>query len=711
VIELELLQPELYATSRLGERALYEQDIYGSAWWDDITISQVPQVWLDSEHPGNIFRHGEPVRLITIVNDRLTDDLLAQISVRNARGREIYQRTGTPDIRRGEDDGDGRKRMVLELPPVGSGWYEVSLAMSSAGQPLGAQTLHFVVLPDDGAIVRPDGRFGFVATDLPFAAWEELPRVLPLLSVGRVKLAVWNTDADVEQSDGPTFDRLLSRLAALGITPTACLIAPPPQIADKLNGRGWPGLLRLPSEDWQPQLAFLVSRHANHLDRWQLGADGSAAFVTNPAMREVYRQIYQQFQRLMDRPDLAMPWPAWYELSGQTPATIALDVPASILPSELPIYVADLRGRTDHNLSLTLELLDRQRYGANEQVKDLAQRVIYALTAGAGRIDLPLPLSAASGGSQTGTDPQELLLIMRTLIGTLSGAQYKGTVSISEGVEAFLFDRDGQGILALWDRADHGKPRELAINLGERPVSIDLWGNITPLPRPSGEQRGRVTLPIGPMPIFLVDIDGPQVQVRASVAIDRPLLESSFREHRRRIRFTNCYERAIGGTLHLSGPAGWTFNPPTFNFNLNPRETFDREVTIQFPYNSFAGPKTLQCDFYIASEKNPAFTVPITLKLGLSEVGMQTMAVRDAGGVFVQQTITNYGDAPINYTAFAMFPNQARQERLITNLAAGASTIRRYRFNNVANVKDARVRVGLKELEGTRILNDEVEVQ
>jgi len=50
-----------------------------------------------------------------------------------------------------------------------------------------------------------------------------------------------------------------------------------------------------------------------------------------------------------------------------------------------------------------------------------------------------------------------LLLVLRTLITTLDGAICRGRIPIADGVEAFLFDRDGQGIVVLWDRG--GRPR------------------------------------------------------------------------------------------------------------------------------------------------------------------------------------------------------------------------------------------------------------
>jgi hypothetical protein len=48
---------------------------------------------------------------------------------------------------------------------------------------------------------------------------------------------------------------------------------------------------------------------------------------------------------------------------------------------------------------------------------------------------------------------------------------------------------------------------------------------------------------------------------------------------------------------------------------------------------------------------------------------------------------------------------------LVTNLAAGKTTIKKYRFTRVKFTEGAKVRSGLKELVGTRILNDEVAIQ
>jgi len=90
---------------------------------------------------------------------------------------------------------------------------------------------------------------------------------------------------------------------------------------------------------------------------------------------------------------------------------------------------------------------------------------------------------------------------------------------------------------------------------------------------------------------------------------------------------------------------------------------------------------------------------------------MRTLALRDKDDLVVQQMISNYGERPINYTAFVVYPGQPRQERLVTQLDPGRTIIKLYRFPSVHFIPNAKVRSGLREVEGTRILNDEVAVQ
>ncbi len=143
--------------------------------------------------------------------------------------------------------------------------------------------------------------------------------------------------------------------------------------------------------------------------------------------------------------------------------------------------------------------------------------------------------------------------------------------------------------MVLWSRGGQTISKQLALNLGDRPLRVDLWGNVSPLIQGEGKDADTVRLDVGPMPMLLVDIDGVTAQLRASVGFDQPLLESSFEAHSRHLHFVNPGKTTIGGSFKLAGPNGWTLTPSVFSFTLNPGETFDREVSVEFPYNSYAG--------------------------------------------------------------------------------------------------------------------------
>ena len=708
-VELELLQPERYETTPLYEGALWPQDIHGSAWFDDVSVAQVPDATISSDTTANIFRLGEPVRLGVSINDLFTDDLQMRLIIVDATGRMIYQHSGAVDTNAVQGAPTAKQHLNIALPSLPPGWDQADLQLTSRGRDLGEHKAALIQLGDTADPMVPDQRFGVVATDLNGNQLEQLPKILPLLAAGRVKIAVWSSREDLEDSDPSGFDALLEQLKSEGITPTGCLLDVPPSIAKKIGAASWLRLQTASPDAWKPQFAYMISRHINQLDHWQFGADGDDEFVSDARMRQVYQLLFDEFSSLVHNPDLAMPWPSWYDLGTQMPATVALSVPPQVLPEHIPLYAQDFQNKSAGprpNLSVTIQPLE-ESYSRRVRLRDLAQRVIYAVAGGINRIDLPLPFSVVGEGDSVQVEPSEMFIVDRTLMRTLNGAMFKGRAPIADGVDALLFDKNGQGILAVWSRGAEPAGRPITLNLGPQPLKVDLWGGVTPLPR-VGDQ---VTVNVGPMPFFLVGLDDVTAQIRASVAFDKPLLESSFQSHERRLSFVNPSANALTGTLRLRPPPGWTVTPMSFQFSVAPGQTFDRPMTIEFPYNSFAGPKTVTAEFTLDGDEPTVFSVPLTLTLGLSDIGMRSLALRDGNDLVVQQMVTNYGDAPIDYTAFAAYPGLTRQERLIGGLPAGRTTIKIYRFKDVKFIPGAFVRCGIRQMEGTRVLNNEVAIQ
>ena len=69
------------------------------------------------------------------VDDTFTDDLAAQLVVRDAAGKTVYQRSGALGLAAAEEAAPGRDAgWRLDLPALPAGWYEAALVMSSGAQ-------------------------------------------------------------------------------------------------------------------------------------------------------------------------------------------------------------------------------------------------------------------------------------------------------------------------------------------------------------------------------------------------------------------------------------------------------------------------------------------------------------------------------------------------------------------------------------------------
>ena len=700
VIELALLQPNFWQPVPAGETAVYEQDITGQCWFDDLTVTQVPQVSVTTAAVGNMFGRSEPVVLDLRVNDRLTHDLAGRLELRDADGRLVHQQSGDFDLR---PEG-GNQQARLPLPTLPAGWYRATVAFESGGVEVGRQSVSLVQLPDDASALAPDVRFGAIATDLPASAWDELPRLLPMLGVSQVKLAVWDKAGEFERLDRNDFNRLLDRLAERQVHATACLIAPPPEVA----GRGPADLAKLvtvPADVWQPKLALMMSRYAGHVDRWQFGDDARATeFAADAKLRSAYAPVLATANSLFSPADLAMPWPVYADPPSPAPAALALDVPPDVLPEHLPLYVNDAVAHGNDRLSLTLHPLTAKAYGRATQVRDFAQRIAFAAASGAKRIDLPLPFVARTEPDAVGREPLDTLLVQRTLLTALAGATYQGRMPLGDDVDALLFDRDGDGVLVAWTKSPQATPTTMNVMLGASPRTVDLNGNVSPVLRPRS-QDGTTEVTVGPTPSLVIGVDGLLARLRSSFAFDNPMLESSHKPHVRRLRFKNPYSTTLSGRLKLAGPAGWTLTPQSPAFTLAAGEAYDGVVTIDAPYSSLSGKKPI--DVAVELDGGANFRVPLGLRLGLGDLGVDASAFRDGSDIIVQQIITNYAATPADYTAFAVYPGAARQERLVRNLLPGQTVIKRYRFTN-ADEGAKRLRTGVRESQGTRSLNDEI---
>ncbi|MGC4033028.1 MAG: hypothetical protein QM754_15090 [Tepidisphaeraceae bacterium] len=357
VIELGLLQGTQLRPIN-AESDIEEQDITGQAWFDELTVAQVPQIDLDTTAAGNVFRRADSPVLLVAVNDRLTEDLVGRLVVRDIDGTVAYQRSGDIGLHR-----DGAASTArIDVPPLPAGWYRATITFEGNGKEVGRQSVAFVQLPDDSPQLQADDRLGLIATGLPASKWMALPKVVPLLGASRVKLPVWSPG--VQNS---AFESIVEGLRQANISTTACMLNPPGEQGKTVP---WAKLPVIKNDDWQPALSATVSRMMERVDRWQFGNDADAAQLTvDRATQRAFAAARAPVATLLGRDGLAMPWPVYADLTPAASAVPAMFVPTDVLPSHLPLYLTDPKTA---DASLTLEFLEANQYGRATQVRDLA---------------------------------------------------------------------------------------------------------------------------------------------------------------------------------------------------------------------------------------------------------------------------------------------------------------------------------------------------
>lgn len=382
----------------LGKFSLYQQDIRGAAWFDDIVVFQLPRVHVDvhkqenAATPNGMFGSDERVTLDLLVSDladRPADavrdaPLTVRLRVTDASGvvfaNEQWHASTTPEKAWTEH---------FSHAPLPAGLYTATMEVLDTGDATHAPALtaqrqaQFLCLPQQRtATTVPEFGIGATAWSGNPETWKDLPLLLRQLGTGTIQLPAWRremSDDAVARRD-PPFDALVAALRRMNARTIGALSELPVPLALRLgagiSGRGAAdesvlALLNADPKLWRPSMAQLVTRLADRIDWWELGSpeylfsgavpgtEGGApsgkngsGLPTNPATRQgdaraaaLFNGTYETLAGLMNQPRLILPWSALVDFDArQFPhAMLDLRLPSVIKPGQIPAYLASFR--------------------------------------------------------------------------------------------------------------------------------------------------------------------------------------------------------------------------------------------------------------------------------------------------------------------------------------------------------------------------------
>ncbi|MEX0745036.1 MAG: hypothetical protein WD118_05500 [Phycisphaeraceae bacterium] len=718
-MELELLQPAPDPDHPLRRQQIVLQDIKAAAWFDDISIWQIPHLEVATQSPVNLVSGSQTPRITATVRDLTGRRLSAELVVYDHGGEVVDRREYTV--------GDGAPpRWGWEPDLPRHGWYLVDMIVrdeespAQGGSPVDrnepiARTMGaFAWLPSEPPKDHADAsRFSLLAEDMPERQLRLLPDVLNATDMRRAVVSVWDRDTTRHTIDDRVemLDELVQRLAPDQQDLAMSLYPLPDELVEQSDRQLTRPLelFREQPDAWLAYLTPVLLRHGPRVRRWHVGSAAEATAFFEPALPRLIADLEQQFLALAPRPRLVLPWSLEQSRRGDVSdgTGYTIDVSPGIVAEHLPDHLdAWSEGGEPGWLALRSSPADRVPH--ERRVIDLALRMVYAWQQDPAGLALPRPWTGAAE-RRAAILPDPLLAVFSNVANRLTGRRVIGELPAGEGLRVLIMDGPSGGMLVAWN---HNAPDGAALDLylGESPVALDVWGNREAVSR--GDGRHHVAL--GREPVFIEGIDPELAMFRASFRVDPPFIESLQVPHERTITLTNPWSRTISGHMQMIGPKGWRLAPARHHFSIAAGQTVTLPLELQFPIVEVAGPKRLTARFDFTADQQYTVEMSAPMRLGLSNVDFDaTLALEpgdDAGtqDAVVACLITNTGEEATAIYVFANLRGHPRQERIVARLDPGESVVRRFRFRDAGNALEAGlpIRTGVRETNGPAMLNN-----
>jgi len=695
-----VLQEPIWNPTLSSARHIPRRDVFGGAWFDDITIFALPFVQLQTASPGNVLGPDDPKEFLITLADPEDLSLHGELTIRDAWGRLLATHEIPVDL----SSRDEPKRIPEdELPP---GWYRAHFDVFAAGLPLTSRSLTLIRLAarlgGDDAAARCFG----VVLDSDLSAADAELHLLRHLLARSVKIPVWmeTTGDGPEPAPRPDMDRFLQELVKKGFALTAVFAGPPPELSK--NDVYVQSLLEVLAGDrgaWSEPLAAVVAPHAGTFRWWQLGteenplspdADHLVSAVTN--LREAM-SVFVTAPRFSIPLSVAAPRPSVTLPVQQVNVVVNPDMNGRWLADAIGAY-----RKAGYETVSAFVPSPREAYERTAELSRWTRQILELRHAGADTVFIPQPWHAYRSESGTTIEPEESFLMMRTIADVIAQSEPGPRLNLADGVTALAFHDGPESTLALWDLSAPKAGRSFAFQLGRAGRVIDLWGNVQALSR---DEQGRQVIELSAMPVLVDGVERWLTEFVSSIALTPERVESGRELVTHEVRLDYSGTKPISGEVRLEAPEDWSISPRTFSFHVSSQRAFVQEVQIRYSHRELAGRKGIAAHVALSGE-GYSLEIPLHVEIGLSDMEVSGLGLMEGEDVLLRHTITNRSSQTLSFRGSADVPERERQYRPISELHPGDTQVVEYRFKGARALSGKEARLMLKELgDGPRIHN------
>ncbi|MEM6458800.1 MAG: hypothetical protein AAF710_05345 [Planctomycetota bacterium] len=501
-IEAELVQPSPDPRNVLGNQQVVLSDVRGDAWFDDVTVWQLPHVQIATGSAVNITRGGRGPAWDVSVRDLVGGRLEARLTLYDHARRRVAQ-----EVRPMGWGAPSRWRWEPDLPAYG--WYLAELAVverpggrrtlarggdtsrepgraltlgqstprltiggagEDPGQNQGLTTREAAALDDstadpDRVIARtynaalwlppgtgpvgPDAeRFALSAEGMGPRHLALLPELSRIAGLGAVIVSAWDRETTLGALD-LRLDTLQSVIAPLknGGRRVEVSFAPLPEELEHtrgVNSRRPVRAFAASPEVWMPYVQPILVRQGQRVNTWQLGGTDRPAAAYLPGLGGLAATAYEEFRHWTPAPVITLPWRLDQPVREDMPTGgvgYAVHWPAGVLPERLVDHLQGsgwATGDTPRRLHLRPASADAVPHPA--RVADLALRMVHAWEQDATGVALP-DLWTPALERRDALLPDPLLGVMANVATRLAGQRAAGRLNLGDDRAAVIFRR------------------------------------------------------------------------------------------------------------------------------------------------------------------------------------------------------------------------------------------------------------------------------
>lgn len=753
-IELLALQPEQQLTE-FGSDArrerpfhVWREDYRGTVWFDDVAVTLLPRIELDTGVPGQAFRADETPSIDVLVRDLTGERLSGTLRVFDSDGALV----DTQAMR--SSSGKLGDTLTPSLP--GPGWYRALLDVVSDGAIVGRGEVNLVwgaseedetLATDAGRTTDRAGMFGISADAWTPPAAAALPRLAEWTGASRASVGVWHRDQTLESSQpgsNPAFEAVRG-VVDLGVDTTIRLGEAPGDLAD-LSGRDpWDisGVLSGSEDLWMPWIEQALDQFGQGVISWQIGDEPTFA---EPGTLAAHLDAADSvISRWVPGPELRTPGspfdPIRLHQSRPGRGLVLRDAaggddnaPARMIRAwSDSIGASSLTGDVSRApATITIEFEPASGGRADRaHLARAARRVIGAWFAAhdAGIPDRTTLALRNPWRMTADRRPQAMavpeLAMWRTLNGVLGPMTRVRSIDLIPGVRTLVADDGtaGSGVLIAWLDDPAAPSRTLSIPLSSGDATrVGLLGARTALPLVPGH-RSDMSLhevALSREPVLVTGVDTRYIETLASVRLSPWTLEPRIGQRRHELVLENPYDAPIQGKAFLVEPGGyskgidgrdrtWSIEPRVIPMVVPGRGIGRFPIDLSFGASQQSGWLAALIDVEFADRDTmPAARLTRWLRIDSPEFDLAITAYRRGPDIVVHAFVTNRSGEPRSADLAAFVPGSARERSSIPGVLPGATAHRRYVFRDAQ--PGVGVSVALTEPAGDTRLLERVEL-